>query len=44
MRNFTLELFDRETTLTSAQAEALRRKVQQALELAGWVVRAAAKA
>jgi phenylalanyl-tRNA synthetase beta chain len=41
---FALELFDREATLTSAQAEALRRKVQQALELAGWAVRTAAKA
>ena len=40
----TLELFDREATLTPQQADDLRRKVQQALELAGWTVRAAAKA
>jgi len=41
---FTLELFDREATLTPQRADDLRRRVQQALELAGWVVRAAPKA
>ena len=37
----TVDLLDREGTLAPAQAEALRRKVQQALEQAGWSVRSA---
>jgi phenylalanyl-tRNA synthetase beta chain len=36
----TVELLDREGTLAPAQAEQLRRTVQQALEQAGWSLRA----
>ena len=37
------DLLDPAGTLAPAQADALRRRIQQALEAAGWTVRAAAK-
>lgn len=37
------ELLDAQGTLAPAQADALRRRVQQALESAGWSVRAGAR-
>jgi phenylalanyl-tRNA synthetase beta chain len=40
---FACELLDPAGTLGPAQAEALRRRIQQALEAAGWNVRAAAR-